>query len=67
MKALLKMLVGGPSGLVITLLMEVLKVVWQRVADPEKITDFLVKWLKEIAEKDTQIDWKDKLSELLKK
>lgn len=67
MRALLKMLVGGPSGLVITLGMEILKILWQRVADPEKITDFLVKWLKEIAEKDAQIDWKDKLSELLEK
>ncbi len=67
MKALLKMLVGGPSGFVIGLGMEVLKVLWQRVADPEKIADFLVKWLKEIADKDTGIDWKDKLSELLEK
>jgi hypothetical protein len=67
MKALLSMLVGGPSGFAITLAMEVLKIIWQRVADPEKIADFLVKWLKEISEKDDKIDWKDKLSELVKK
>lgn len=67
MKALFGMLVGGPSGLVITLAMQILKIAWQRVADPEKIADFLVKWLKEIADKDDKIDWKDKLSELLKK
>jgi hypothetical protein len=43
------------------------KEIIKRIAKPEKIMDILVKWLKEYADKDPSIDWKDKLADLLKK
>ena len=51
------------SGIAIGIGKEIIK----RIAKPEKIVDILVKWLTEYAEKDPSIDWKDKLSDLLKK
>ena len=50
-----------------TLAIGVAKVIIKRIAKPEKIVDILVRWLKEYADKDDTIDWKDKLSALLEK
>ena len=50
-----------------TLAMGIAKVIIKRIAKPEKIVDILVSWLKEYADKDETIDWKDKLADLLRK
>ena len=55
------------ATIVSALAMGVMKVVIKRIAKPEKIVDILVSWLKEYADKDNTIDWKDKLADLLKK
>ena len=59
------MVLGGT--LVATIAMGIVKEVVKRIAKPEKIVDILVSWLKEYADKDQEIDWKDKLADLLKK
>ena len=59
------MVFGGT--IVSTIVIGVVKEVVKRVAKPEKIVDILVGWLKEYADKDKTIDWKDKLADLLKK
>lgn len=51
------------SALTIGIVKEVVK----RVAKPEKIVDILVKWLKEYADKNPEINWQDKLADLLRK
>jgi hypothetical protein len=53
--------------LISTIGIGIAKEIIKRIAKPEKIVDILVKWLTEYAEKDKTIDWKDKLSDLLKK
>ena len=58
---------AAAGTIVSTLAMGMMKEVIKRVAKPEKIIDILVKWLKEYADKDETIDWKDKLADLLKK
>ena len=66
MKGIILRLLGGGGSLATTILMGIVKEMVRRIAKPEKIVEIAVKWLKEIADKDPSIDWKDKLSDLLK-
>ncbi len=52
--------------IITTIALAVIKNLFARIAKPDKIAEFLVKWLAEIAAKDDKTDWKDRLAELLK-
>jgi len=66
MKGIILRMLGGGGSLATTIIMGIAKEIIRRIAKPEKIVEIAVKWLKEIADKDDTIDWKDKLSDLLK-
>ena len=65
MKAIILRMLGGGGSLVTTIIMGIVKEIIRRIAKPEKIVEISVGWLKEIADKDPAIDWKDKAVKLL--
>lgn len=66
MKGIILRMLGGGGSLATTIIMGVVKEIIRRIAKPEKIVEIGVGWLKEMADKDPSIDWKDKLAVLLK-
>ena len=66
MKGIILRMLGGGGSLATTIIMGIVKEIIRRIAKPEKIVEIGVKWLKEMADKDPTIDWKDKLAVLLK-
>ena len=66
MKGIILRLLGGGGSLATTIIMGVVKEIIRRIAKPEKIVEIGVGWLKEMADRDPSIDWKDKLAVLLK-
>ena len=66
MKGIILRMLGGGGSLATTIIMGIVKEIIRRIAKPEKIVEIGVGWLKEMADKDPSIDWKDKLAVLLK-
>lgn len=66
MKGIILRMLGGGGSLATTIIMGIVKEIIRRIAKPEKIVAIAVGWLKEEAEKDPDLDWKDLLSDLLK-
>ena len=65
MKGIILRMLGGGGSLAATIIMGIVKEIIRRIAKPEKIVEIAVGWLKEIADKDPAIDWKDKAVKLL--